>query len=140
MADIGEYLEEKGIPGSLVPMYFRGSNYKDEVAEYNRGRKDKHYNTHQSVYAGISTMKFQAQDFWGAKPGKVDASEKDPQSAKTMTATDCLLNFLQRRGDIASSVTPEGRVRFLRGMKKYHSLIHMKINGQEVDMAEELNG
>ena len=56
------YLEQGGetLVGSYVPYYFKRSHSKTIVADYNRGRKDKHYNTHQSMFIGNSSMSFGA--------------------------------------------------------------------------------
>ena len=36
-------------------------------------------------------------------------------------------------------MTQIGRERFLEGIKKYSSLIHLKVNGKEIDIAKELS-
>jgi hypothetical protein len=77
--------------GSFVPYYFKRSHYKNVVADYNKIRKDKHYNTHQSMFAGNATMKFPAwnvpivrngvmETFWGDKksaPEEIEQLKKE---------------------------------------------------------------
>lgn len=51
--ELAKYLQEKWVPWSLVPYYFKLSRYKWVVANYNLTRPewDKHLNTHQSMFA-----------------------------------------------------------------------------------------
>ncbi|MDD4151245.1 MAG: LysM peptidoglycan-binding domain-containing protein [Candidatus Gracilibacteria bacterium] len=60
--ELASYLESSGIKGSLVPLYFKHSKFKGVVADYNAGKKeaDKHYNTHQSIFAGNTEIEFKA--------------------------------------------------------------------------------
>lgn len=55
--ELAKYLEEKGVPWSLVPYYFKLSRYKWVVANYNstRPESDKHLNTHQSMFAWMKS-------------------------------------------------------------------------------------
>ncbi|MDD5213396.1 MAG: hypothetical protein PHG82_03150 [Candidatus Gracilibacteria bacterium] len=71
---LNNYIEKNGVPGSLVPYYFKFSKFKGVVADYNRKRPegDKHYNTHQSMFAGNADMKFQAYEIKDySVPGKI---------------------------------------------------------------------
>ncbi|MDD2487534.1 MAG: LysM domain-containing protein [Candidatus Gracilibacteria bacterium] len=75
--DLGKYLERSGVKGSLVPYYFIYSNYKGKTAEYNKDRKDKHYNTHQSMFAGNISWNFEASQIGNIKDGKVESFADD---------------------------------------------------------------
>lgn len=59
---LNTYLENSGnnLIGSFVPYYFKYSDYKKDVTSYNKDRGDKHYNTHQSIFAGNTTIEFGA--------------------------------------------------------------------------------
>lgn len=54
------YLEQNGdsLTGSFVPYHFKMSHFKGVVSDYNNSKKDKHYNTHQSMFAGNTTIEF----------------------------------------------------------------------------------
>lgn len=60
--ELAKYLEKSWVEWSLVPLYFKNSRYKWVVAEYNAWRKesDKHYNTHQSMFAWNDEVEFKA--------------------------------------------------------------------------------
>ena len=68
------YLTQHGddIVGSFVPYYFKRSHYKNVVADYNKNRKDKHYNTHQSLFAGNATFDFLAGNVPIIRDGKIE--------------------------------------------------------------------
>jgi hypothetical protein len=68
---LGKYLETSNIPGSLVPFWFRRSGSKDKVAAYNHDKEQKHYNTHQSMLAGNSNLKFKAHEVGEIQGGVV---------------------------------------------------------------------
>lgn len=76
------YLEKNGdsLVGSYVPYYFKRSHYKDVVAEYNRSRKDKHYNTHQSMFAGNTTIPFGAWNVPLIREGKMESFGADKKN------------------------------------------------------------
>jgi len=69
--DYGKYLEEKWVPGSFMPLFFKYSKYKWVISDYNMWEKEKHYNTHMSIYAGIANMKFVAWEVWEVKNWKI---------------------------------------------------------------------
>lgn len=72
--ELNNYLEKNWVPGSLVPYYFKYSKFKWVVADYNRRRPedDKHYNTHQSMFAWKADMKFEAYEIKDYSiPGKI---------------------------------------------------------------------
>lgn len=50
MISLVKYLEKSWVPNSLVPFYFKYSKFKWIVADYNKWKKNKHFNTHQSVF------------------------------------------------------------------------------------------
>lgn len=76
---MNSYLEKDGesVVGSFVPYYFKRSHYKDVVADYNRGRKDKHYNTHQSIFAGNAAIEFGAWNVPIIRDGKMETFGAD---------------------------------------------------------------
>jgi LysM repeat protein len=79
---MNNYLEKNGdtAVGSFVPYYFKRSHYKEVVAEYNRSRKDKHYNTHQSMFAGNATMQFGAWNVPLIRDGKMESFGMEKKS------------------------------------------------------------
>ncbi|MCK9272831.1 hypothetical protein M0P65_04770 [Candidatus Gracilibacteria bacterium] len=90
MIKLTKYLEKSGVPNSLVPFYFKFSKFKGVVADYNKGKKNKHYNTHQSVFEGNGEKIFKAFEVKNINDGKkepfgidTEASSKDLKILKT---------------------------------------------------------
>lgn len=70
--EMGKYLESQGKPFSLVPIYFRHSNYRGVVAAYNRGKPEgeRHYNTHQSMFLRNAEVRVMAHEVPEIKDGQ----------------------------------------------------------------------
>lgn len=61
------------------------------------------------------------------------------QIKKEITAVDFLMNFMQPRGDLSSRYMQDAfRTELTKNLSKYSSLIHLKINGKSVDIAQEI--
>jgi len=82
LVNLVKYLEKDWIEWSLIPFYFRGSNYKEVVRKYNdwKDKSKVHYNTHQSIYAWNSSMIFKAYEVkdiknWTKKSFWIDKEE-----------------------------------------------------------------
>lgn len=55
-----------------------------------------------------------------------------------ISVIDYMASFLQQRGDYSQRVMTEaGKKQMIAGMKDYASLIHLKVNGANVDLAAE---
>ncbi len=72
VVEMGRYLEAEGKPFSLVPIYFRHSNYRGVVAAYNRGKpeSERHYNTHQSMFLRNASVGIGAHEIPEIKNGQ----------------------------------------------------------------------
>lgn len=77
--ELWKYLEKSWVAWSLVPYYFIHSNYKWRTWEYNRWRADKHYNTHQSMFAWNINLQLNAYEIWNVVNGKVESFWDDKQ-------------------------------------------------------------
>lgn len=67
---MGKYLETSWVPGSIMPIYYKFSWYKWQVAEDNAWKSEKHYNTHMSLFAGNNTISFPVSEVPDLKTGK----------------------------------------------------------------------
>ncbi|MDD2870981.1 MAG: hypothetical protein PHS49_03240 [Candidatus Gracilibacteria bacterium] len=134
--ELGKYLETQGVPGTIVPLYFKYSRYKGVVAGYNRGKTDKHYNTHQTIFAGTDTVAFDAKNVGIVKNGFIKPFEELKEGE--MTVFDFMTNFIQQRGDYGRSALADWQKKVVQEkLLKITSLIHIKVNGNEVNLGEE---
>lgn len=86
-----------------------------------------------------------AIDTYNANVSKINMIDREIASLrkklkikKEIPAIDYLANFLQQRGDLGIfMMTEAGRSRMMEGMKKNASLIHLKVNGNAIDMVKE---
>ncbi len=62
---------ETSAPFSLVPLYFTGSHWKWEVARWNAGKEEKHYNTHQSMLLWNANLTLKAHEVPLVQNGKL---------------------------------------------------------------------
>ncbi|MDP2091279.1 MAG: hypothetical protein Q8K30_06815 [Candidatus Gracilibacteria bacterium] len=136
--ELGKYLEKNGVVGSILPLYFRYSHYRGVVAGYNRSRKDKHYNTHQTIYAGTDTISFEARNIGSIK--NLNITPFDEIKQKEMTVFDFITNFIQQRGDYGRSALSDWQKKLVQNkLKKIHRLINIKVNGVALNLSEEFS-
>lgn len=67
--DLWKYLETSWVKWSFVAVYFKLSDYKRAVANYNAWQDAPHLNTHQTMYAWNWEMDFLASDFYDLRKG-----------------------------------------------------------------------
>lgn len=136
--ELWKYLETQWVPGTIVPLYFKYSRYKWVVAGYNRWKTDKHYNTHQTIFAGNDTVAFDAKNVWIVKNGFIKPFEELKEWE--MTVFDFLTNFIQQRGDYWKSALADWQKKVVQEkLPKIISLIHIKVNWVEINLWEEFS-
>ncbi len=132
--ELSKYIEQQWIPGSILPLYFRYSHYKWVVAEHNRNRKDKHYNTHQTTLAGIDSFSFDASNVWFVNDFKIAEFSKNDN----MSVFDFLTNFIQQRADYWTSALADWQKKLVqKNLHKFSEIIHIKVNWKEINLSEE---
>ncbi|EKD66543.1 MAG: hypothetical protein ACD_49C00036G0006 [uncultured bacterium (gcode 4)] len=94
MISLTKHLEKSWVPGSLVPFYFKYSKFKWVVADYNKWKKNKHYNTHQSLFLWNWEKIFKAFEVknindWKKEPFWIDTEASNKE-----------LNILKRKKEI----------------------------------------
>lgn len=138
--NMNNYLIEKWVPWSLVPILYKYSRYKDIVINHNIWKTDKHYNTHMSVYLWLANWKIKADEVWEVKNWKIIPFKSGEVKNKQITIIDFLLNFLQQRADHTTSVMTNDWRKVLFGwLKKYSKLVKIKVNDIEIDITDEIN-
>lgn len=71
--------------------------------------------------------------------GEIDSREATLRNKKELTVVDHLLNILQQRADYSrEALTKIGRARILEGLKMYIKTVHLKVDGESVDIEAEL--
>lgn len=128
--ELVDYLKERWVPGSLIPIYFTYSWSRWKVDAANQWREEKHYNTHMAVYAGDSNKVFQASE--------VKYFRENP-NWEAIDFTSFLISFLQDRSDFKFLASKGWIKRFEDGIKKYHDTIEVKVNWRVVDILAELS-
>lgn len=131
-----KYLESDWIVWSILPIYFRYSDYTKVVAKYNRDKEFKHYNTHQSILAWVDTISFEARNVWNVLDWRITKFE-DLES-KQMTLFDFVVNFVQQRWDYGMWSLMTWTKKIVRAnLHTFQSLIKIKVNWVEIDLSEE---
>lgn len=120
--ELWEYLKNKWKVWSLVPIYFRWSHYLDNVFESNKIRNDKHFNTHMAIFIWNRSMNFEASE--------VIKNETD--------SIDFLLSFLEKRWDLSNLKWEEWKEIFFKWLEKYHNIIKVKVNWEEINIISEI--
>lgn len=69
--DMWKYLQTSGVEWSLMPILYKYSSYKSKIVQYNSSQKEKHYNTHMSVFAWNNTISFLAWEVSEVKNWKI---------------------------------------------------------------------
>ncbi len=133
---VWKYLETNWIVWSILPFYFRYSDYTKIVASYNRNKEEKHYNTHQSVLAWIDTISFEARKVWYVRGGQI--IKFDDLETKEMTVFDFLTSFVQQRWDywVWSLMNWTKKV-VQDNLHIFHSLVNIKVNWKQIDLSKE---
>lgn len=142
---MNDYLEKNGdsVVGSYVPYYFKRSHYKDVVAEYNRSRKDKHYNTHQSMFAGNTTISFGAWNVPVIREGKMEPFGADRKNITVeMERLRKELASLQTRSaehfrQIVLFSHPENNPEIIKKLTRYERAIEPLLKSSPKPIADE---
>lgn len=77
---LNEYLKNSWIPWTLIPLYFKYSLSKNIVREYNLTQKEKHYNTHQTMFAwniNLEVKPFEVPDLSTWEPKILSTKKED---------------------------------------------------------------
>lgn len=131
-----KYLEKNGIVWSILPFYFRYSDYTKVVLKYNKDKKDKHYNTHQSILAWIDNISFEARNVWNVLDWRI--TKFDDLDKKEMTLFDFIVNFVQQRGDYGMWSLMTWTKKIVRAnLLTYQSLVNIKVNWVAIDLSKE---
>jgi hypothetical protein len=131
-----KYLEKSWIVWSILPFYFRYSDYTKVVARYNKNKKDKHYNTHQSILAWIDSISFEARNVWNVLDWRI--TRFDDLDKKEMTLFDFITNFVQQRGDYGMWSLMTWTKKIVRAnLLTHQSLINIKVNWIAIDLSDE---
>lgn len=135
--EIWKHLEKEWIPWTILPLYFRYSGFTKVVASYNRGKEEKHYNTHQSILAWVDTISFVARNVWNFSRWNRKSFDKlDP---KEMIISDYLTNFIQQRWDYWPPALSDWQKKIIQtNLLTFNSLINIKVNWKQVDLSKEL--
>jgi hypothetical protein len=121
--DLYRFLHDAAQPGTIVPMYFQGSQSKGLVMKAYR-QNDPHLNTHQTMFAGNMDWSVRAQDIPQIIDGKrMRAREESPHR----NLIDTLIDFIADRADFRSSFLPQFRQTVLQGLARYPEMIHLEV-------------
>lgn len=140
------YLEKNGdsLAGSYVPYYFKRSHFKDVVAEYNRSRKDKHYNTHQSMFAGNTTISFGAWNVPLIREGKMEpfGANKKNTLAEIERLRKELIQLQSDRGNniqkIIVSSQPGNNPEMAKKLSRYERVFEPILKASPKPLSEEV--
>lgn len=113
--ELGKYLETEGKPFSLMPIYFRHSNYRGVVAGFNQGKKpeERHYNTHQSMFLRNGELTVPAREIPEIKNGQaipfgVDKDKIQKEIAKLQASQGQAENGLTKnKGEVLDALDKE---------------------------------
>jgi len=134
--ELWKYLEINWTPWSIVPFYFRYSDYTKVIAKYNKNKEEKHYNTHQSVLAWIDTISFDARNVWIVAEWRIKSFEES--WLKEINIFDYLVNFVQQRWDYWVWALMTWTKKSVRtNLLKFQSLLHIKVNWVSIDLSQE---
>ncbi|MDP2103746.1 MAG: hypothetical protein Q8K26_02395, partial [Candidatus Gracilibacteria bacterium] len=138
LIETGDYLKKDGRAGDVLFIYFNLSDYKGVVRDYNAGQKKKnpnyapHINTHQAIFLGNNSIRFKAHEVKVVDEGILSEMRGE------VDVPDYIANFIQQRGGYKSALKNTTKAVIKGNLPLYHSLIELSVNGESVNIGEEL--
>lgn len=123
--------------GSLLLAYFKLSNYKDDVRDYNKYRsvENKSINTHAMIYLWSWSINIKSWEIKDVENWKI----LDLEKSKKRDIIEVITDYIQQRWWYNSALTNKTKNDIIKNLHYFSELLNIEVNWVKINIKNELN-